>query len=398
VVLKIKHSSFTEPGHGFGATYILPSSQIFEYVTSEPLGHTWTESELKACCEELGIEDFFCKKYEHESVSSNCPNGQCNSETSLGEQITAMAQDPQPAELPHTLVLETGFASRPLLPQHSVQENGLRQTLLHSRDKYFDNNVNYEDILFEKFNCGCSLTDKLCYLNQSTHSQNKYTLTAGEPDGNNTSKFNMIPMTFPDKSERGLVNNVPENKIMTWQCSSVRDEIPMNTERSSQHLTESQSGEERQDFNEQGQNLLELEYRPFTQNLVHSVNDDVPIDQCYLDCSDRCQDLGIRVGHADYINSVDTGKPRRQELHLECLVDEDIDGCGDLSSLKSSGCDKKCFESNSDHHIVNMEKQGEICNMEMNITKSALLPSQRTGNKADTEPQEMPSVCEDFEG
>jgi hypothetical protein len=36
--------------------------------------------------------------------------------------------------------------------------------------------------------------------------------------------------------------------------------------------------------------------------------------------------------------------------------------------------------------------------MEMNITSSALLSSQRTGNKADTEPQEMPSVCGDFEG
>lgn len=436
--MKIKYSSFTEPNLGFGATYILPSSQLFEYVTSESLGHTWTESELKACCEELGIEDHFCNKYEHESVSSDCPKGQCNSETSLGEQITEMAQDPQPAELSHTLVCETGFASKPLLPQYSVQESGLRQTLVHSRDKYFDNNVNYEDILFEKFNRGCSLTDKLCYLNQSTHSQDKYTLVAGEPGGNNTHRCDMIPMTFLDKSERGLVNSVPEDKIVTQQCSSVKDKIPMNTERSSQHLTESWSGKERQDFNEQSQNLLELKYRPFTQNLIHSVNNDVPtdledikvqhwfphyvskdskmpnsmvcemerrtdilhsslvMDHCHLDCSDSCQDLGVTVGHD--IHSVCTGKPRRQELHLECLVDEDIDECGDLSSLKSSGSDKKCCDSNSDHHIVNVEKQGEMCNMEMNITSSALLSSQRTGNKADTEPREMPSVSGDFEG
>lgn len=350
-----------------------------------------------------------------------------------------MAQDPQPAELPHTLVLETGFASKPLLPQYSVQESGLRRTLVHSRDKYFDNNVNYEDIFFEKFYRDCSLTDKLCYLNQSTHSQDKYTLVAGEPDGNNTHTCNMILMTFPDKSERGLVNNVPEDKIITQQCSSVKDEIPMNTERSSQHLTEVRSGEDRQDFNEQGQKLLELKYQPFTQNLMRSVNDDVPIDldvkvqhwfphcvsndskvpnsvileveretdilstnlvkdQRHLDCSDSCQDLGITVGHADDINSVYTGKPRRQELHLECLVDEDIDECGDSSSLKSSGSDKKCWECNNDHHIVNVEKQGEICNMEMSINSSALHPSQRTGNKADTEAQEMPSVCGEFEG
>jgi hypothetical protein len=349
-----------------------------------------------------------------------------------------MAQDPQPAELPHSLVLETGFASKPHLPQYSVQENGLRQTLVHSRDKYFDDNINYEDILFEKFNHGCSLTDKLCYLNHSTHSQDKYTLVAGEPDGNNTHTCNMIPMTFPDKSERGLVNNVPEDKIVTQQCSSVKDKIPMNTECSSQHLTESWSGKERQDFNEQGQNLLELKYRPFTQNLIHSVNNDVPteledikvqhwfphyvnkdsnmpnsvvcererrtdilhsslvMDQYHLDCSDSCQDIGITVGHD--INSVYTGKPRKQELHLECLVDEDIDECGDSSSLKSSGSDKKCCDSNSDHHIVNVERQGEMSNMEMNITSSALPSSQRTGNKADTEPQEMPSVCGDFEG
>jgi len=373
-------------------------------------------------------------------VSSDCPNGQCNSDTSLGEQITAMAQDPQPAELPRKLVLEPGFASKPPLPQYSRQESGLRQTLIHNRDKYFDNSVHYEDILFEKFNHDCSLTDKLCYLNQSTHSQDKYTLVAGEPDGNTTHTCNMISMTFPDKSERGLVNNVPEDKIMTQQCSSMKDEIPVNTERSSQHLTESWSGEERRDFNEQGQNLLELKYRPFTQNLMHCVHDDVPIDledinvqhcflhcvskdskvtnsvmcemerqtdilhtnlekdQCHLDCSDSCQDLGIMVGHADNISSVYTGKPRRQELHLECLVDEDVDECGDSSSLKSSGSDKKCCESNSDHHTVNVEKQGEICYMEMNITNSALLPSQKTGNKSDTEPQAMPSVCGDFEG
>jgi len=351
-----------------------------------------------------------------------------------------MAQDPQPAELPHTLVLEPEFASKPLLPQYSMQESVLRQTLVHSRDKYFDNNVNYEDILFEKFNHECSLTDKLCYLNQSTHSQDKYTLVAGEPDGNNTLTCNMIPVTFPDKSERGLVNNVPEDKIMTQKCSSVMDEIPVNTEHSSQHLTESRSGEERQDFNEQGQKLLELKYRPFTQNLMHCVNDGVPIeledikvqhwfphcvskdskvtnsvicemesqtdilqtnlvnDQCHLDCTNSCQNLDITVGHADNFNSVYTGKPRRQELHLECLVDEDIDECGDSSSLKSSGSDKKCRESNSDHHIVNVEKQGEIFYMETNITSSALLPSQKTGNKADSEPQAMPSVCGDFEG
>jgi len=436
--VKIKHSSFTEPDHVFGATYILPSSQLFEYVTSEPLGHTWTESELKACCEELGI-DYFCNKCEHETASSDCPNGKCNSDTSLGEQITAMAQDPQPAELPHTLVLEPEFASKPLLPEYSMQESGLRKTLVHSRDKYSDNNVNYEDILFEKFNRGCSLTDKLCYLNQSTHSQYKYTLVASEPDGNNTHTCNKFPMTFPDKSVRDLINNVPEDKIMTQQCSSVKDGIPVNTERSSQHLTESHSGEERQDFNEQGQNLLELKYRPFTQSLMHSVND-VPIDlkdikvqhwfpqsvskdskvpnsvisemerqtdilhnnlvmdQCHLDCSDSCQDLVITGGHAGDINSVFTGKPRRKELHLECLVDEDIDECGDSSSLKSGGSDKKCCESNSDHHIVNVEKQGEICYMEMNVTSSALLPSQRKGNKADTEPQAVPSVCGDFGG
>jgi len=437
--VKIKHSSFTELDHGFGATYILPSSQLFEYVMSEPLGHTLTESELKAYCEELGIEDCFYNKSEHETASSDCPSRKCNSDTSLGEQITAMAQDTQSAELPHTLVLEPGFASKPLLPQYSVQESGLRQTLVHSRDKYSDNNVNYEDILFEKFNRGCSLTDKLCYLNQSTHSQDKYTLFADEPDGNNTHICNMIRMTFPDKSESSLVNNVPDDKIMTRLCSSVKGEIPVNTERSSQHLTESQSGEERQDFNEQGQNLLELKYRPFTQSLMQSVND-VPIDlkdikvqhwfphcvskdskmpnsvicemerqtdllhtnlvmdQCHLDCSDSCQDLVITGGCADDINSVFTGKPRRKGLHLECLVDEDIDECGDSSSLKSSGSDKKCCECNSDHHIVNVEKQGEICSMEMNITSSALLPSQRTGNKADTEPQAVPSVCGDFGG
>lgn len=373
-------------------------------------------------------------------MSSDCPNGQCSSETSLGKQITTMAQDSQSAELHHKIVLEPGFARKPLLPQYSMQESGLRQTLVHSRDKYFDNNVNYEDILFEKCNSGCSLTDKLCYMNQSTHSQDKYTLVSGEPDGNNTHTCNMIPMTFLDKSERGLVNFVPEDKIMTQQCSRVKDEIPVNTEHTSQHLTESQSGEERQDFNEKGQNLLELKYRTFTQNLMPSVKNDVPADledikvqrwfphyirkdckvpnsvicemerqtdilhanlvkdQCHLDCSDSCQDLGITVGCADDINSVYTGKPRKQELHLECLVDEDIDECGDSSSLKSSGSDKKCCESNSDHHIVNVEKQGEICYMEMNITSSALLPSQRRGNKADTEPQEMPSVCGNFEG
>ena len=351
-----------------------------------------------------------------------------------------MAQDPRPGELHHTLVLEQGFASKPLLSQCSMQDSGHRQTLVHSRDKYFDNNVSYEDILFEKFNRDCNVTDKLCYLNQSTDSQDKYTLVSGERDGNNTHTCNMIPTTFPAKSEKGLVNNVPEYKIMTQQCSSVKDETPMNTERSSQHLTESQSGEERQDFNEQGQNLLDLKYRPFTQNLMHSVSDDVPtdlenikvehwlphyvskvskvpnsvmceserqtdilhtslvMDQCHLDCSDSCQDLGITVEHADDINSVYTGKPRRQELQLECLVEEDIDECGGSSSLKSSGRNKKCCESNSDHHTVNVEKQGAICYMEMNITSSALLPSQRTGNKADTEPQEMPSVCGDFEG
>jgi hypothetical protein len=440
LALKIKYSSFTEPDGGFGATYILPSSQLFEYVTSEPLGRTWTESELKACCEELGIEDHFCNRCEHESVSSDCSNGQCNSETSLGEQITAMVQDRPPAELPHALVLEPGLASKPFLPQYSMRESGCIQTLVHSRDKYFNNNVNYENILFEKFNHGCSLTDKPYYLNQSTNSQDKYVLVSGEQVGNNAYTCSMIPMIFPNQSQKGLVNNVPEDKIITQQYSSVKAEIPMNTEHSSQHVSESQSGKEIQHFNDQCQNLLELKYRPFTQNLMHSVNDDVPSDlgdtqvqhwipdsvsksskvpnsvmcemerqtdildtnlvreQCHLDCSDSYQDLGVMVGHAGDSNSVYMSKPRRQELYLQCLVDEDIDEYGGSSSIKSSENVEKYSVSNSDHPSVKVKKQGEICHMEVNITSSALLPSQRTGDKADTEPQEMPFVCGDFEG
>jgi hypothetical protein len=373
-------------------------------------------------------------------VSSDCSNGQCNSEKSLGEQITAMAQDPPPAELPHALVLEPGLTSKPLLPQYTMPESGCIQTPIHSRDKYFDNSVNYEEILFEKFNRGCSLTIKPYYLNQSTNSQDKCMLVSGEQDGNSTHTCTTIPVIFPDKSQKGLVNNVTEDKIITQQYSSVKDEISMNAGRSSQHVSETQAGKDRLDFNEQGQHLLELKYRPFTQNLLHSINDDVPSDlgdtkiqhwfpdsvardrkvpnsvtcemerqsdilntnlvreQCQLDCSERDQDLGVMVGHTGDINSVYTSKPRRQELYLECLVGEGIDEYGGSSSAKSSGSDKKCSVSNGDHHCVKVGKQGEICHMEMNITSSALLPSQRTGDKAVTEPQEMASVCGDFEG
>jgi hypothetical protein len=373
-------------------------------------------------------------------VSSDLSSGQCSSETSLGEQITAMAQDPQPAELLHTLPLEPGLRSKPLLPQYSMQTNDSIQALVHSRDKYFDNSVNYEDSLFEKFNYGCSLTDEPYYLNQSAHSGDKYMLVSGEPEGDNSHTCSTIPMIFPDKSERGLVNNVPDDKIITQQCSSVKDEILVNTEGPSQCVSEPHPAEKRQDFNEQRQNLFELKCQPFTQNLKCNVNYGVSSDlrgikvqHCFSDsvskdnkvpnsvmcqmerqidilhtnlvreqsnndCSDSCQDLGITVGHEGDINRVHTGKPRRQELYFERLVDEDIDEYGGSSSIKSSGNDKKCSLSNSNHHNVNVEKEGEICHMEMKITGSSFLPSQRTGDKADTLPQEMLPVCGDFEG
>ncbi|XP_021928717.1 centrosomal protein of 131 kDa-like isoform X4 [Zootermopsis nevadensis] len=402
----------TELDHGFGATHILPSSQL-ECLTSELLGCTRTGTELKNCCDKLGIKNSFCNKYEPESLSSDCSNVQCHSETSLGEQIIAKAHDPQPAELPSILPLKQELASKPTL--------------------------NNDDILFGTFNHVYSPVDKLQYLNQTTHSLDNDVLVSGVEDGNSShmcSMKNLISMVFSDGSDicqRNLVNNVTEDMFITQKCSNIKDEIPMNTQYSSQH------GEKRQNFNEQCQNELELKHYLYTQNpavlsrtcnafddvfnyvgdikVQHWFQDSVcevvkepkahifdterqtdlllmnlATEKCSSKCSDNCERFGMRARH-DSDSRVHFGKPRRQEFHLNSLVDEDIGS----SSINVDGSDKRCSVSNIDSHRVNVDKSDAVLNLELRTTKKSLLTSQRR-EETDSEQLKISSSHGEFEG
>jgi hypothetical protein len=352
-----------------------------------------------------------------------------------------MAQDPQPAELPLTLPVELGLVSKPLSSECSTQVNGCLENLIHSRDKYLDNDISDNDILFGKFNRVCCLTDKPQYLSQSTHLGDKHVLVSGKPDGNNshTCSVKMLAgMVSPNENEifqGNSVNNVIEDMIIPHKCSNLKNEIPMNTQYSFQYR------EERQNLNEQCQNVLELKHL-YTQNptilsMTPNAIDDVSShvggikvqhwfpdsvckdskvpdshicetekktdlllmnlarEQCNFDCSDSCEDIAIRHTHEDDIDTVYSGKPRREELNLECLVLGDIDKCGGSSSIRGSGGDNMCSVSNNH---VNVEKQGEVSHLELETENNSPLPGQRLGDETDHELLEKSSDRVRFEG
>jgi hypothetical protein len=430
--VKIKYSSFTEC-----ATYPLQSSQLLECLASKPLGHTWTESELKVCCEELGITNYFCNEYENESLNSDCSNGQCHSETSLGDQIIAMAQDPQLAELSCTPSHELGLVSEPLSSEYSTQVNECLEKLMHNRDKYLDNNISVDDVLFGKFGHVRCLTDKSQYSSESTHSETKRVLVSREPDGDKSHTYSMkilAPLDSPNESEMLQGNSISvglDDMIITQKCSDLKSDIPMNTQYSSQHRQGGHS------FNGQCQNILEVKHLCSqdstslnrTSNAIDDVsghvgdikvqqwfpdlvckNSKVPDshiyenesktdlllmklarEQCNFDCCDNCEVVGIE----DDINTVYSGKPRGELLNLECLVQGDIDECDGSSNIQSSGIDNKWSVSNSH---VNVQKQGEVSHLELKTENNSLLPAQRPGDETEREMLEKVPAHGGFEG
>ncbi|XP_033609333.1 uncharacterized protein LOC111869461 isoform X2 [Cryptotermes secundus] len=425
----------------FGTTHTLRSSQLLDCLASKPLGCTWTESELKECCEELGITNYFCNSYDHESSSSDCSNSHCHSGTSLGEQIIAMAQDPQPAELPCTLPLELGLVSEPLSSENITHVAGSLEKLIHSRDKFLDIDVSAGDILFGKLNHVCCLTDKPQYLSESTYFGEKYISVSGEPDGNNSHACSikmLVPLVSPHENEMfqgDSIDGVLEDMIITQKCSMLKNEIPMNAQYSSQYK------EERQNLNEQCQNVLKLKHL-CTQNptvlsrTLNAIDDvsshvgDIKVqhlfpdsvcedsrvpdsliceteretdllqmnlarEECNFDCSDSSEDVGIEPTYGNDIKTVYSGSLKREELNLECLVLGDIDEHDGSSSIRSSGSDAKCSVSN---RHVNIGKQGEISHLDLETENNSLLPDQRPEDETDGELLEKPSAQRGFEG
>jgi hypothetical protein len=61
-----------------------------------------------------------------------------------------MPQDPQPVELSCRRPLESGLAYKPPIPQYTRKTNNCLEKLIHINDKYLDNNMNDDDILFGK--------------------------------------------------------------------------------------------------------------------------------------------------------------------------------------------------------------------------------------------------------
>jgi hypothetical protein len=332
-----------------------------------------------------------------------------------------MAQDPQSVELHCRFPLEPRLGSKPPL--------------------------NSDNILFGKFNHVCSLTDKPQCLNQSTHSLDKHVLVSGEPDENSShicSMKNFMPMIFPDENvifQRKLVNNIPEDMVITQKCLNIEDEITMNTQHSSQQGSQSQFGEKRQNFNEQCEiaserkHYLSMQNPTFLTTTCHAINDassdlgDVKVqhwlpesickdikvpksdvceterqtnlllknlaaEKCNFNCSESCGHFGMTGRHEGDIDRVHFCKPRKQEFYLDSLIDEDI---GSLS-IKSNGSDKKCSLSKSDSHSVNAEKPLELLHLEMKTTQKLLLPSQRRGEQTDPEQLVTPSAHGEFEG
>jgi hypothetical protein len=239
----------------------------------------------------------------------------------------------------------------------------------------------------------------------------------------------LAPMVCPNENEMfqgNSINDVLEDMTITQKCSNVKNEIPMNTQYSSQ------CREEGQNLNEQCQNMLELKHlctqnptilsrTPNAMDDVSSHLGDIKVqhwfpesvckdskvpdsyiceteretglllmnlarEDCNFDSSDNCE---------DDINTVYSGKVRRENLNLERLVLGDVNECGGLSSINSSGSDEKCSVPNSH---VNVEKQGEISHLELETEYSSLLPDHRQGDETDRELLEKPSTHGGFEG
>ncbi|XP_069695012.1 calponin homology domain-containing protein DDB_G0272472 isoform X2 [Periplaneta americana] len=428
-----------ELDHGFGATYILPTSQLLESLTCKPLGRTWTESELKECCEELGIKDCFYDKCERESLSSDCSNGACHSEKSLGEQIIAMAQDPRPAQVPCILPLEPGVTRKPPLPKYKKNENSYQERDANCKENYINCAVSNDDMSLGDLTY--DVIDRSHCLKCSAHfvDQCKHSSEESRENGNHICNSEIVlSSSFPNTKEM-LKKELIKNAL---QCLNFEDEVLD----SAQNLPSGNSQAFPKEGKENGvgscsivpelNNYSLTENRPFlrtsdlTDNVSHDLTDtevhrwfplacecevthshlsdaeretdlllmNLARQKCNFDCSGMCQNFNVNLGCHDDMDLRPT-KQRKQELCLENLLEENADHNSDPSTIRIAEGGISYSLPNRDYHAVNKVKQ-TLSHSEINLTfKSQNCSSQESRPEtctqliADTEVQGNDDTC-----
>ncbi|KAJ4445587.1 hypothetical protein ANN_12268, partial [Periplaneta americana] len=342
-----------ELDHGFGATYILPTSQLLESLTCKPLGRTWTESELKECCEELGIKDCFYDKCERESLSSDCSNGACHSEKSLGEQIIAMAQDPRPAQVPCILPLEPGVTRKPPLPKYKKNENSYQERDANCKENYINcavsnDDMSLGDLTYDVIDRSHCLKCSAHFVDQCEHSSEE-----SRENGNHICNSEIVlSSSFPNTKEM-LKKELIKNAL---QCLNFEDEVLD----SAQNLPSGNSQAFPKEGKENGvgscsivpelNNYSLTENRPFlrTSDLTDNVSHDLTDTEVHrwfpLAC--ECEVTHSHLSDAERETDLLLMNLARQKCNFDCSGNDDT--CNVIAN-----CDEESKNSNkpADMHM-----------------------------------------------
>ncbi|KAJ9585490.1 hypothetical protein L9F63_002691, partial [Diploptera punctata] len=331
---------------GFGATYTLPKSDIFENLTSEPLGRAWTEEELRECCKELGIENSYINKFELESLESDYSNDLSTSEKSLGEQIIAMAQDIKTSETHSRLPLEPGLESKPPLPHNYRITAGSAEKSKNTSNSYSCDKIH--DRLFEKFTCEYRNSNKKNVHSKSFCSLDRYHNISHEP--NNDQLFNS------NIESRAFLRNyiLPEGNLV----DSNENDVQFITQSSADNIL----------GNDFSNTDLEVEYfnKPYNSKITLETR-----EQRIFDCDNTealCSEQNITNNFK---------KDKTKELHLECLIEEDTNGETKiiLSTARSNKSDKS--HTTTSASICEIQTM-EAASLSNNSQKNSLSTEQNT--------------------
>ena len=301
-----------------------------ESLTSEPLGRTWTEEELRECCKELGIENSYVSSFELGSLESEYSNDLCTSERSLGQQIIAMAQEVKTSDVHCTLPLEPGIEGKPPLP-HNHKLTTLENK--HSSGYFYDRT---HDPLFEKLSVEHRIGDRETLRSQSACSLRKYTEIMQDDllynPANAKSEAYIRKYSFHE--ENLLDSNVNDKQFLAQ--SSVRQKIASsNLARLSFETEYFNKPGNAQNDDLLSENFTDLKFHHwFPDYNVHIRSSQLTIAEketdMLLEILAREQQIFNCTNTYDSLNTdslyskENSKKDRDQELRLECLVEEDI--------------------------------------------------------------------------
>lgn len=330
---------------GFGATYTLPKSHLLETLTSEPLGRAWTEEELRECCKELGIDNSYITRFDLESLESDCSNGICTSEKSLGEQIIAMAQEVKTSETHCRLPLEPGLEGKPPLPHCHKLNAGSLEKSKHSSNLYFYDKTH--DPLFEKVTCECGNGDRVRLRSQSACSLDRYVeFTYDASDDQLFDQRNLESETFIRKyvlPQENLFDSGENNKQFTAHSSSLAEKIinsrsTLQVDYFNKPSNSRITPESIQNGGQVSDHITDIKFQHWfpDSDIIRSSRltiaeketdmllEILAKDQQIFDCTNIYDNLNNDVLYSERNDVNSFAKNRPQELHLECLVEEDV--------------------------------------------------------------------------